>query len=69
MASALGHQVKVAYDGKTALQFTSVEPFDVVFLDIECPTWLRREAAFARGRRLALSAPRHTAHYAELITL
>jgi CheY-like chemotaxis protein len=35
--SALGHQVKVAYDGKTALQFTSVETFDVVFLDIELP--------------------------------
>jgi CheY-like chemotaxis protein len=37
IALSLGHEVKVAYDGKTAIQFTSVEPFDVVFLDIELP--------------------------------
>ena len=37
IASGLGHKVQVAYDGRSAIELTQAQSFDVVFFDIELP--------------------------------
>jgi len=43
IASGLGHKVRVAYDGRSAMALTQTESFDVVFFDIELPDGDGRE--------------------------
>lgn len=37
IAFGLGHKVQVAYDGRSAMELTRAQAFDVVFFDIELP--------------------------------
>jgi len=65
----LGHEVKVAYDGESALEMATAQPPDVLFLDLGLPGMsghqlarrLRAEPQGARVRIVALTGWGHSA--------